>query len=60
MTRAVLNRLHHPRQISQAIDAFIEVYHAEAAPLEWRKESVHQVPLKQHYAYLLAATRFTP
>ena len=37
MTRAVLNRLHHPRQISQAIDAFIEVYHPEAAPLEWRK-----------------------
>ena len=44
MTRAVLNRLHHPRQICQAIDAFIEVYNPEAAPFEWRKESVHQSP----------------
>ena len=42
----------HPRQICQAIDDFIEVYNLKAAPFEWRKESVHQVSLKQHYADL--------
>ena len=54
MTRAVLKgaSFTHPRQIRQAIDAFIEVYNPEAAPFEWRKESVHQVPFKQHYADL--------
>jgi len=36
MTRAVLNgaSFTHPRQICQAIDAFIEVYNPEAAPFE--------------------------
>ncbi len=42
----------HPRQIRDAIDAFIDVYNPEAAPFEWRKDSVHQVRLKKHYADL--------
>ncbi|MCZ6856579.1 MAG: hypothetical protein ACE10G_08975 [Gemmatimonadales bacterium] len=61
MTRAVLDgsSFTHLRQICQATD-FIEVYNPEAALFEWRNKSVHQVPLKQQYAYLLAATCFTP
>ncbi len=42
----------HPRQIRDAIDTFIDVYNPEAAPFEWRKDSVHQVRLKKHYADL--------
>jgi transposase len=45
MVRAVLKgaSFTHPRQIRQAIDDYIEVYNPEAAPFEWRKDSVHQV-----------------
>lgn len=42
----------NPHQIRRAIDDFIEVYNQDAAPFEWRKESVHQVPLKTSYADL--------
>lgn len=54
MARAVLKgaSFTHPRQIRQAIDDFIEVYNPEAAPFEWTKDSVHQVPLKDRYAEL--------
>ena len=41
-----------PLQIRRAIDDFVEVYNQDAAPFEWRKESVHQVPLKKRYADL--------
>jgi transposase len=52
MARAVLKgaSFTHPRQIREAIDAFIEVYNPDAAPFEWTKDSVHQVALKDHYA----------
>jgi len=52
MARAVLKGASfiHPRQIRQAIDDFIEVYNPEAAPFEWTKDSVHQVPFKDRYA----------
>jgi len=54
LARAVLKgaSFTHPRQIRHAIDAFINVYNPQAAPFEWRKESVHQVELKKHYADL--------
>lgn len=54
MARAVLKgaSFTDPKQIRTAIDEFIDVYNPKAAPFEWRKESVHQVPLKQHYADL--------
>lgn len=42
----------HPRQIRNAIDAFIDAYNPDAAPFEWTKDSVHQVSLTQHYADL--------
>lgn len=41
-----------PREVRQAIDDFIDVYHPDAAPFQWRKDSVHQVGLKEHYADL--------
>jgi transposase len=54
MARAVLKgaSFTHPRQIREAIDAFIDVYNPDAAPFEWTKDSVHQVGLKDHYADL--------
>ena len=36
----------------RAIDAFIAVYNAQAAPFEWTKRYVHPVRLKHKYAYL--------
>ena len=39
-----------PHQRRQAIDRFIEAYHAQAAPFEWRKAEVHPVALKNKYA----------
>ncbi len=42
----------HPFQIRRAINDFVEVYNEDAAPFEWKKESVHQVPLKKRYADL--------
>lgn len=52
MPRAVLKgaSFTHTRQIRQAIDEFIEAYNPEAAPFEWKKDSVHQVPFKDRYA----------
>jgi transposase len=41
-----------PRQVRQAIDAFIAAYNEHAAPFEWRKTQVHQTPLKPFYADL--------
>lgn len=42
----------HPRQVRDAIDAFIAAYNRDAAPFEWRKGSVHQVNLQPTYADL--------
>lgn len=42
----------HPRQIRQAINAFIDAYNPEAAPFEWTKDSVHQVSSTERYADL--------
>lgn len=54
LTRASLRgaSFTHPFQIRRAIDDFVEVYNEDAAPFEWKKESVHQVPLKKRYADL--------
>jgi transposase len=54
MSRAALKgaSFTHPRQIRIAIDDYVAVYNPEASPFEWRKESVHQVSLKTHYADL--------
>ena len=41
-----------PRQVREAIDRFVEAYNQEAAPFEWTKRIVHQVPLKTSYADL--------
>lgn len=41
-----------PRQVRQAIDSFIQAYNPSAAPFEWRKQSVHAIPLKPLYADL--------
>jgi len=54
MSRATLQgaSFTDPRQVRQAIDDFIELYNPDAAPFEWRKDSVHQVGLKEYYADL--------
>ncbi len=41
-----------PQQVRDAIDSFIAAYNQQAAPFEWRKASVHPVPLKHTYADL--------
>ena len=41
-----------PRQVRQAIDAFIAAYNEQAAPFEWRKAVVHQVTPQKRYADL--------
>ena len=41
-----------PQQVRAAIDRFLEAYNMQAAPFEWTKEVVQQVPLKQKYADL--------
>lgn len=41
-----------PRQVRRAIDDFVNVYNETAAPFEWKKDTVHQVPLKKRYADL--------
>jgi transposase len=41
-----------PRQVREAIDAFIAAYNPTAHPFEWTKEVVHQVPLRPRYADL--------
>lgn len=54
LSRAVLKgaSFTHPREIREAIDAFIDVYNPDAAPFQWTKDSVHQVGLADHYADL--------
>jgi len=54
LTRASLRgaSFTHPSQIRRAINDFVEVYNQDAAPFEWKKESVHQVTLKKRYADL--------
>jgi hypothetical protein len=39
-------------ELRRAIDAFIAVYNAQAAPFEWTKRYVHPVSLNHKYAYL--------
>src|SRR5215472_10076759 len=41
-----------PRQVREAIDRFLAVYNAQAAPFEWRKREVRSVGLKQYYGQL--------
>ena len=41
-----------PRQVREAIDRFLTVYNAQAAPFEWRKREVRSVGLKQYYGHL--------
>jgi transposase len=41
-----------PRQVREAIDRFLAVYTAQAAPFEWRKHEVHSVGLKHYYGNL--------
>ncbi len=41
-----------PQQVRDAIDSFIAASNQQAAPFEWRKASVHPVPLKYKYADL--------
>ncbi len=54
LTRRVLRNgsFTSPRQVREAIDRFLEAYNQEAAPFEWTKQVVHQVPLKKTYANL--------
>ena len=42
-----------PRQVRDAIDAFIDVHNDNAAPFDWRKQRVYQGQLKRRYADLL-------
>jgi len=39
-------------QLRRAIDDFVHVHNAQAAPFEWRKTYVHPVPLKHSYSDL--------
>lgn len=41
-----------PRQLRDAIDAFIEAYNQTAAPFEWTKQHVKPTPLVDSYAQL--------
>lgn len=41
-----------PKQVREAIDAFIGAYNPTAHPFAWIKEVVHQVPLRRRYADL--------
>ena len=41
-----------PRQVRQAIDAFIQMYNTNATPFEWTKETVHPSAPKRKYADL--------
>lgn len=56
---SILNRraLRHrsftsPRELREAIDRFIMAYKPNAAPFEWRKDTVHATGFKDHYADL--------
>jgi len=41
-----------PKEVREAIDAFVNVYNENAHPFEWRKAEVHQTTLKPKYADL--------
>jgi transposase len=41
-----------PRELRQAISQFVQSYNAAAAPFEWKKAVVQQVPLARSYADL--------
>jgi transposase len=41
-----------PRELRQAIDAFVSVYNDKAAPFEWNKAVVHPGKLRKAYAEL--------
>jgi transposase len=41
-----------PREVRQAIDQFVAAHNQDAAPFEWKKAVVHQVPLANSYANL--------
>lgn len=41
-----------PREVRQAIDAFITAYNKTAAPFEWTKQVVHSVHPKKYYSEL--------
>ena len=41
-----------PRQVREAIDAFIQAHNATAAPFVWTKRVVHPKSLKKHYSDL--------
>src|SRR5579864_7726523 len=52
MSRAALKgaSFTSPRQLREAIDAFVEVYNPKAAPFEWTKAVVHQSTPKSIYS----------
>ena len=54
MSRAALRgaSFTSPRQLRDAIDAFVEVYNPRAAPFEWTKAVVHQSKPKPIYSDL--------
>jgi transposase len=54
MSRAALRgaSFTSPRQLRDAIDAFVEVYNPKAAPFEWTKAVVHQSKPKSIYSDL--------
>ncbi|HXP85850.1 MAG TPA: IS630 family transposase, partial [Bryobacteraceae bacterium] len=41
-----------PRQLRDAIDAFVKAYNPKAAPFEWTKAVVHQSKPKSFYSDL--------
>lgn len=41
-----------PKQLREAIDAFVQTYNAEAEPFQWRAKTVHQKRLKKRYSEL--------
>ena len=41
-----------PLEVRQAIDLFIAAYNKNAAPFQWRKKKVRQIPLYDKYANL--------
>ena len=54
LSRQALKRrsFRSPRELRQAINAFIEAYNEDAAPFEWKKAEVHPVALAHSYADL--------
>jgi transposase len=54
MSRAALKgaSFTSPRQLREAIDAFVQVYNQNAAPFEWSKAVVHPTGPQRLYSYL--------